>query len=130
MKLIILISIQYNKWAALVLAWLTTATVELEEVEGNFASRKKRVVKSTKVNMAEGPSTNATPSNQFVVKCSVHECVYEHIWSPCVSEPFEAFCKEDNEHDKYAMAVGLHLSNHLTVVGHIPSKITCTCHFW
>jgi len=47
------------------LAWLTMATVETEEVEGHFASQKQRAVKSTKVNMAEGPSTTATPSNQF-----------------------------------------------------------------
>ena len=33
--------------------------------------------------MAEGSSTTATPSNQFVVKCIVHgHHVYKHIWSP------------------------------------------------
>ena len=69
--------------------------------------------------MAEGPSTTATPSNQFVVKCSVRgHHVYKRIWSPCIGEPFEAFCEEDNEHNKYAMAV--HLNNCLTAVGHIP----------
>jgi len=47
---------------------------------------------------------------------------------PCVSEPFDIFCKEDNQHDKYAVAV--HLNNCLTVVGHIPREITCTCHFF
>ena len=79
--------------------------------------------------MAEGPSTSATPSNQFVVKCSERgRHVYKRIWSPCVGEPFETFCKEDNEHDKYAMAV--HLKNSLTVVGHIPREITRTCHFF
>jgi len=94
-------------------------------------SRKGRAMnwKSTKVNMAEGPSTTTTLSNQFIVKCSVcgHN-VYKRIWSPCIGELFEAFCKEDNEHDKYAMAV--HLNNCLTVVGHIPREITHTCHFW
>jgi len=75
--------------------------------------------------MAERPITTATPSSQFVVKCSVRgHHVYKCIWSPCVGELFEAFCEEDNEHDKYAMAV--HLNNCLTVVGHIPR----TCHFW
>jgi len=82
-----------------------------------------------KVNMAEGLSTTATLSNQFVVKCSVHNHhVYKHMWSPCVGEPFETFCEEDNEHDKYAVAV--HLNNCLTVVGHIQREITCTCHFF
>ena len=79
--------------------------------------------------MAEGPSTSATSSNQFVVKCSERgHHVYKRIWSPCVGEPFETFCEEDNEHDKYAMAV--HLKNSLTVVGHIPREITRTCHFF
>ena len=79
--------------------------------------------------MAEGPSTTATPTNQFIVKCSVlgHN-VYKCIWSPCVGEPFEAFCEEDNEHDKYAVAV--HMNNCLTVVGHIPREMTHICHFW
>ena len=64
-----------------------------------------------------------------MVKCSVrgHQ-VYKRIWSSCVGEQFESFCKEDNEHDKYGMAV--HLKNSLTVVGHIPREITCTCHFF
>jgi len=53
--------------------------------------------------------------------------VYKRIWSPCVGEPFETFCEEDNEHNKYAMAV--HLNHCLTVVGLIPREITCTCHF-
>jgi len=59
-----------------------------------------------KVNMAEGPSKTATLSNQFVAKC--HH-VYKCIWSPCVGEPLETFCEEDNEHDKYAVAV--HINN-------------------
>jgi len=108
------------------------ATVEPEEMEGQFTSRERRAVKSTKVNMAEGPSTqvtSTTPSNQFVVKCSVRgHHVYKCTWSPWIGEPFEAFCEEDNKHDKYAVAV--HLNNCLTVVGHIPREITCTCHFW
>ena len=75
------------------------------------------------------PSTTATPSNQFVVKCCVCSYhVYKRMWSPCVGEQFETFCEEDNEHDKYAVAV--HLKNSLTVVGHIPREITCTCHFF
>ena len=41
---------------------------------------------------------------------------------------FGVICEEDNEHDKYAMAV--HLNNYLAVVGHIPREITCTCHFF
>ena len=95
---------------------------------GPFRFSKKRAPKSMKVNMAEGPSTTVTPSNQFVVKCSVHgHHVYKHIWSPCVGEPFEAFCEEDNEHDKYATAVHL---NCLPVVRHIPREITRTCHFF
>ena len=114
---------------ALVFAWLTTSTVEPEKVEGHFASRNKRAVKSTKVNMTERPSTTATPSNLFVVKCSVRRYhVYKCVWSPCVGEPFEAFCEEDNEHDKYVVAV--HLNNCLTVLGYIPREITHTCHFW
>ena len=65
---------------------------------------------SVNVNMAEGPSTTAIPSNHFVVKCGVHgHHVYKRIWSPCVGEQFEMFCEEDNEHDKYAVAV--HLKN-------------------
>ena len=36
--------------------------------------------------------------------------------------------EEDNEHDKYAVAV--HLKNSLTVIGHIPREITRTCHFF
>jgi len=96
---------------------------------GPFHFSRKRAVKSTKVNMAEGPSTTATPSNQFVVKCSVHSHhVYKRIWSPCVGEPFETCCEEDNEHNKYAVAV--HLNNCLTVVGHIPREITRTYHFF
>jgi len=72
--------------------------------------------------MAEGPSTTATPSNQFVVKCSVRSHhVYKCIWSPCVGEQFEMFCEEDNEHNKYAKAVNL--KNSLAVVGHIPREI-------
>jgi len=68
--------------------------------------------------MEEGPSITATPSNKLVVKCSVHgHHAYKRIWSPCIGEPFETFCKEDNEHDKYAVAI--HLNNCLTVVGHI-----------
>jgi len=79
--------------------------------------------------MAEEPSTTTTPSNQFVVKCcACSHHVYKCIWSPCVGEQFEMFCEEDNEHNKYAMAV--HLKNSLTVVGHIPREITCTCHFF
>jgi len=61
-------------------------------------------------NMAEGPNTTATPSNQLVVKCSLcSNLLYKCIWSLCIGEPFEAFCEEDNEHDQYAMAV--HLNN-------------------
>ena len=81
------------------------------------------------VDMAEGPSTTAVPSNPFVVKCSVRvrgHHVYKRIWSPCVGEQFETFCEEDNKHDEYAMAV--HLKNSLTVVGHILREITHTCH--
>ena len=74
----------------------TMATVEPEEVEGHFASQKKRTVKSMKVKMAERPSTTATPSNQFIVKCSVRgHHVYKRIWGPCVGEQFETFCEED-----------------------------------
>ena len=54
--------------------------------------------------MAVGPSITATLCNRFIVV----------TWSV----PFETFCEEDNEHDKYA--------NCLTVVGHIPREITCT----
>ena len=36
------------------------------------------------------------------------------------------FCEEDNEQDKYAVAV--HLKNSSTVIGHIPREITHTCH--
>ena len=54
--------------------------------------------------------------------------MYKRIWSSCVGEPFQTFCKKDNEHDKYAVAV--HLNNCLTVVGHIPREITRTCHFF
>ena len=93
---------------------------------GPFCFSKKRAVKSTKVNMAEGPSTTATLSNQFIVKCSVRgHHVYKRIWSPSIGEPFETFCKEENEHNKYAMAVHLN-----TVVEHIPREIACTCHFF
>ena len=75
--------------------------------------------------MADGPSTTATPSNQFVVSCSVcSHHVYKRIWSPCDGELFETFCKEDNEHDKYAVAV--HLNNCFTVVRHILRGITRT----
>ena len=56
--------------------------------------------------MAVGPSITATLCNRFIVV----------TWSV----PFETFCEEDNEHDNYA--------NCLTVVGHIPREITCTCH--
>ena len=105
---------------------LMMVAVEQEEVEGHFVSRKKRAVKSTKVNMAEGPSTTANPSNQFVVKCSVRgHHVYKRIWSPSIGEPFETFCEEENEHNKYAMAV-----HRNTIVGHIPREITHTCHFF
>ena len=38
---------------------------------------------------------------------------------------FETFCEEENEHDKYGMAV--HLKNSLTVVDHILREITRTC---
>jgi len=69
--------------------------------------------------------TTATPRNQFIVRCSVRSHhVYKRIWSPCVGELFETFCKEDNEHDMYAMAV--HLNNCFTVVRHIPREITRT----
>jgi len=108
------------------LARLMMGTMELE---GHFASRKKRAVKPMKVNMAEGSSTTTIPSNQFVVKCSVcSHHVYKRIWSPCVGEPFETFCEQDNEHDKYAVAV--HLNNCLTVVERIPREITRTGHFF
>ena len=80
-----------------------------EVEEGHFASRKKRAVKSTKVNMAEGPSTTAT---RVTVRSVRGHHVSMRIWSPCVGEPFEAFCEEDSEHDKYAVAV--HLNNCLT----------------
>jgi len=77
---------------------------------------------SVNVNMAKGPSTTATPSNQFIVKCSVHSHhVYKCIWRPCIGEQFETFCEEDNKHDKYAMAVNL--KNSLAVVGHILREI-------
>ena len=96
---------------------------------GPFHFSKNRAVKSTKVNMAEGPSTTATPSNQFVVKCSVcSHHMYKRIWSPCIGEPFETFFEEDDEHDKYTVAV--HLNNYLTVVGHILRETLCTCHFF
>ena len=48
--------------------------------------------------------------------------MYKRVWSPCVGESLETFCEEDNEHNKYAVAV--HLSNCSTVVGHIPREIT------
>jgi len=93
---------------------------------GHFASQKKRAVRSMKVNMAEGPSTIITPSNQFIVKCSVcSHHVYKHIGSPCIGELFETFCEEDNKHDKYAVAV--HLNNY---VGHIMREVTCIYHFF
>ena len=95
------------------MAQLTMVTVEPKEVEGHFASRKKRA------EHGRGTSTTTTPSNQFTVKCSVRgHHVYKHIWSPCVGKPFETFCEEDNKHNKYVMAV--HLNNCLTAVGHIP----------
>jgi len=53
---------------------------------------------------------------------------YNRIWSPCVGEPFETFCKESKEHDDYAVAV--HLNNCLTVVGHILREITHIYHFF
>ena len=60
--------------------------------------------RKVKVNMAEGSSTTATPSNQFVVKCIVHgHHVYKHIWSPCIVESFETFCEDDNDHDTMAV---------------------------
>ena len=65
------------------------------------------------------------------MKCSVYgHHTYKCIWSPCVGEQFETFCEEDNEHNKYAVAV--HLKNSLTVhvVSHILREITCTCHFF
>jgi len=72
-------------------------------------------------------STTATPSNQFAVKCSTcSHHVYKRISSPCIGEPVETFCEEDNEHDKYVVFACL--NNCLTVVGHIPREITCTCH--
>ena len=77
------------------------------------------------MNIAEGPSTTSTPSNQFVVCAAI---AFKHIWSPCVGESFKTFCEEDNEHNKNAVAV--HLNNCLTVVGHIPREITRTCHFF
>jgi len=105
---------------------LMMVAVEQEEVEGPFCFSKKRAVKLAKVNMAEGPSTTATPSNQFTVKCSVRgHHVYKCIWSPSIGEPFETFCDEENEHSKYAMAV-----HRNTVVGYIPREITHTCHFF
>ncbi len=36
------------------------------------------------------------------------------IWTPRVGERLETFCEEDNEYDKYAVAV--HLDNCATVV--------------
>ena len=36
--------------------------------------------------------------------------------------------EEDNEHDKYTVAI--HLENSLTVVGYILREITNTCHFF
>ncbi len=57
-------------------------------------------------------------TNQFVLKCSVRgHHTYKRIWTPQVGERLETFCQEDNEHDKYAVAV--HLENCATVVGHI-----------
>jgi len=61
------------------------------------------------VNMADGPSTYNN-----------YHHAYKRILSPCVGEPFETFCEEDNEHNKFAVAV--HLNNRLTVVGHIPRE--------
>ncbi len=54
--------------------------------------------------------------------------IYKRIWTPQVGERLETFCEEDNEHDKYVVAV--HLENCATVVGHIPREITRTCHFF
>ena len=77
------------------------------------------------MNMAEGPSTTATPSNQFVVNCSVRgHHVYKHIWSPCVGEPFETFAKRTTN------TTSMPWLFILTAVGHIPREITRTCHFF
>ena len=79
---------------------------------------KKESSKVNKSEHGEGPSTTATLSNQFIVKCSVRgHHVYKRIWSPSIGEPFETFCEEENEHNKYAMAV-----HQNTVVGHIPEE--------
>ncbi len=80
---------------------------------------------SKDVDMAEESAT----ANQFVVKCSVRgHHVYKRIWTPRVGESLGTFCEEDNEHDKYAVAV--HRDSSATIVGHIPREITRTCHFF
>ena len=90
---------------------------------------KEHQLEKNKVNMAEGPSTTTTLSNQVIVTCSVRSRhMYKHIRSPCIGEPFETFFEEDDEHDKYTVAV--HLNNYLTVVGHILRETLCTCHFF
>ena len=75
--------------------------------------------------MAEEPRTTV---NQFTVKCIVcgHH-VYKRKWTQ-VGERLETVCENNNEHDKYAVAV--HLGNCATAIGHIPRQITCTCHFF
>jgi len=45
MKLLFQYPFSTNKWEAVVLVLLTMTTVEPEEVEGHFASRKKRAMK-------------------------------------------------------------------------------------
>ncbi len=65
--------------------------------------------------------------NQFVLKYSVRgHHIYKRIWTPQVGERLETFCEEDNEHDKYAVAVHVNLENCATVVGHIPREMTRT----
>ena len=62
------------------MARLMIATVDRAgKAEGHFASRKMRAVKSMKVNMAEGPSTTTTSSNQFVVPIKSEGGILNHV---------------------------------------------------
>ena len=90
------------------MAWLTMATVEPEEVEDLLLLKKR------KRNMAEGPSTTATPSNQFVVKCSVcSRLLYKCIWSLCLT----------------LTNVKTHSLIFLLIIPYISSINPCTPHF-
>ena len=67
-------------------------------------------------------------TREFFIDSKVHgHHVYQHIWTPIVGESLICAREEDNEHDRFAVAVVQSDGIADTIVGHLPRTISRLC---